>query len=297
MFYEKRKNDIFITDRNGNGRLQYRAHMHYHLELVYLYEGSSMAFVDSAEHWIPNDSIFLSFPNQLHSYESFGPESYLLVIVNPAIMPELAPYFDNMLPEDPVLTDVSRFPDLVDILELIRKEEGRARDELSSAKLRGLVGALFGELLRHMPLRDQIKGDSGALREVINYCARNFDRDLSLSVLAEELHMSKYYISHLFGSRINMKFNDYINSLRVSAASRYLSNTDKTVTEISELVGFGTPRTFNRAFLKHFGKSPSEYRAESAAAIVARDGMEPQKTVTATENVCTPDPDDYCCCC
>ena len=60
-----------------------------------------------------------------------------------------------------------------------------------------------------------------------------------------------------------MKFNDYINSLRVSAASRYLSGTDKSITEISELVGFGTSRTFNRAFLKQFGKSPSEYRAES----------------------------------
>ena len=308
MFYEKRKNDIFITDRNGNGRLQYRAHMHYHLELVYMYEGSSTVFIDSAEHRIPTDSISLSFPNQLHSYESFEPESYLLIIVNPAVMPELTGYFDTMTPEDPILTRVSRFPELVAILELIRREEARPRDEFSAAKLHGLVRALFDELLRHMPLRDQVKGDSGALREVIDFCARNFDRELSLSVLAEELHMSKYYISHLFGSRINMKFNDYINSLRVSAACRYLAGTDKSITEISELVGFGTPRTFNRAFLKHFGKSPSNYRAESVfpQGTSARQentvasGTERASTVTYTDR--EPDVTDCCdgednCCC
>ena len=287
MFYEERKNDVVISNRNGNGRLRYGAHMHYHLELVYLYRGASTAFIDSTEHPIPEDAIFLSFPNQIHSYESYGPESYLILLVNPSIMPELAPLFDNMLPEDPVLTNVSRFPDLVKILSLICEEEGRPRDQFSSAKLYGLVRVLFAELFRHMPLRDQVKGDSRALREIVNFCARNFDRELSLSVLAEELHMSKYYISHLFGSRIGMKFNDYLNSLRVAAASRYLANTDKTITEISELVGFSTARTFNRAFLKHFGKSPSEYRAESSAAVVRDEIKQFQVPASAPTEVKT----------
>lgn len=262
MFYEKRKNDIFICDRAYSGRLACEAHMHYHLELVYMYGGDSVGYVDSERHEIPEDSLFLTFPNQLHAYESHMKERYLLIIVNPVLMPQLANVFDNMTLEDPVLRDVSGHPELHGILSSIRAESKREWDSFSSAKIRGLTEALFAELLRHMPLRDRIQGDSGAFREVIHYCAQNFDRELSLSLLAEELHMSKYYISHLFGSRINMKFNEYVNSLRVSAASRYLSGTDKSITEISELVGFGTPRTFNRAFLKQFGKSPSEYRAE-----------------------------------
>ena len=262
MFYEKRKNDIFICDRDSGGRLACEAHMHYHMELVYLYEGSSVGYVDSERYEIPEDSVFLTFPNQLHTYETRMQEKYLIIIVNPVLMPQLTNIFDNMILEEPVLRGVSGYPELHRILENIRAEEKRARDAFSSAKFRGLTEALFAELLRRMPLRDRIVGDSDALRKVIHYCAQNFDRELSLSVLAEELHMSKYYISHLFGSRIHMKFNDYINSLRVSAASRYLSGTDKSITEISELVGFGTPRTFNRAFLKQFGKSPRDYRAE-----------------------------------
>ena len=214
MFYEKRKNDVFVAARKGNGKLRCGAHMHYHLELVYMHGGSSSGIIDSVEYPIPCDSVFLSFPNQLHAYESCDYEDYTIVIVNPVTMPELSQYFDNMLPEYPVLENVSSYPELYDLLEIIRREEKSEKDALSSAKFHGLLTATFAELFRHMPMRDVVKGDSGALKEILNYCARNFNREISLSLLADELHMSKYYISHLFGSHVNMKFNDYINSLR-----------------------------------------------------------------------------------
>ena len=264
MFYERRKNDLFIAERRGSGKLRCGAHMHYHLELVYMRSGSSSVFVDDYKHDIPADSLFLCFPNQLHAYEeSTRYEDYLIIIVNPSTMPELSQYFDTMMPEDPVFRNVSAHPALRAILDLIIQEEQGERDSLSLTKYQGLVAALFSELFRHMPMRDVIKGESGALKKILTYCSRNFHEEISLTHLAEELHMSKYYISHLFSTHLNMRFNDYVNSLRVSAASRYLYNTDKSVTEISDLVGFGTVRTFNRAFMKQYGKTPSEYRSQN----------------------------------
>ncbi len=271
MFYENRKNDISIGDSpNRTGRLSPRPHLHYHLELVYLYEGSCKASLDSVEYEVPGDSIVLTFPNQTHGYLAGERTSHVLMIVNPDVMPEFSSLFDRKIPETPVLQGVSSHPGIVSLLKQIIEERKTPEDKFSTPKLRGLVSALFAELFRHIPLVDRVRGNSQALNSVISFCTRNFNRELSLEILAEELHMSKYYISHLFGSRFNMKFNDYINSLRVSAACRYLCNTDKSITEISELVGFGTPRTFNRAFLKQFGKSPSEYRAQSAILGSAR---------------------------
>ncbi|MBO7311046.1 MAG: helix-turn-helix transcriptional regulator, partial [Clostridia bacterium] len=74
------------------------------------------------------------------------------------------------------------------------------------------------------------------------------------------LHISKYYVSHIMSNKLKMGFNDYINSIRVSNACKYLRKTDKSITEISGIVGFNTMRTFNRAFLKQTGMTPSEYR-------------------------------------
>ncbi len=276
MFYENRKNDISINNHaNRSARLGPRPHLHYHLELVYLYEGSCGVSLDSVEHDIPADSLFLSFPNQTHGYIPDEKTSHLLMIINPDIMPEFATVFDRKIPESPVLTNISSYPKILALLQQIIEERQTPEDKFSIPKLRGLISALFAEMFRHMTLVDRIRGNSQALNSVINFCSRNFNRELSLEILSEELHMSKYYISHLFGSRFNMKFNDYINSLRVSAACRYLCNTDKSITEISELVGFGTPRTFNRAFLKQFGKSPSEYRSQSADFGVGRSEIAP----------------------
>ena len=82
--------------------------------------------------------------------------------------------------------------------------------------------------------------------------------------MERELHISKYYISHLFSHKLNMRFNDYINSLRISDACRYLRHDTRSITEISELVGFSTLRTFNRAFIKQIGVTPSQYRKSNA---------------------------------
>ena len=265
MYYENRVTEISVRPRPGGQiRLISSPHLHYHLELVYIYEGSSGVNLDSQEYNIPEDSVFLALSNQTHAYIPNEKTSHLTMIVSPDVLPELSTILESKQPKTPVLENVSSYPELHALLWQIIEESNRKEARLHLPKMRGLLCAMFAELFRHMPLCDRVQGNSQAFNNIIGFCARNFNRELSLESLSEELHMSKYYISHLFSSRFNMKFNDYINSLRVTAACRYLCNSNKSVTEISELVGFGTPRTFNRAFLKQFGQSPSEYRTQNA---------------------------------
>ena len=49
---------------------------------------------------------------------------------------------------------------------------------------------------------------------------------------------------------------------------RRLRHTDDSITEISEQVGFGTLRTFNRAFSKQIGMSPSLYRRTAMTDLI-----------------------------
>ncbi len=59
---------------------------------------------------------------------------------------------------------------------------------------------------------------------------------------------------------MGIKFVDYVNSMRVSEACRYLRRTQMDIAEIGALVGFNTQRTFNRVFLKQMKVSPTDYR-------------------------------------
>ena len=88
--------------------------------------------------------------------------------------------------------------------------------------------------------------------------------------MAEGLHLSRCYISHLFNRKLSLGFNDYINMLRVQDACTQLLETDKKIADISEEVGFGSIRSFNRAFKNITGLTPLEYRANTKTSPTPR---------------------------
>lgn len=233
--------------------------MHYQVEFFYLKEGEMNVYIDSVEYNVKAGDLCIAFPNQIHLFKTVKPEKYMLFIINPDMLPELSEVFSDRLPTSAVVSGSSMRRESVDMLYRM-SEAYRENTDYRNAILRGLLLAFFGDVFSNLPLTESRPLATHALKDVLDYCDRNFALDLSLSTLEEELHISKYYISHMFSDKIGVRFNDYLNSLRINAACRLLQRTDKTVTEISELVGFNTLRTFNRAFMKHLGISPSEYR-------------------------------------
>lgn len=265
-FYEKRDKDFFYRDdRGGKTKLACSPHLHRHIEFAFMTEGYADGYADSSVCRIEKGDFFIAFPNQIHRFVSYGPEKYMLFIVNPDLIPELSHLMVGASPSTNLLKASEQPPHLRQLLDALAdadKNGGEHRDVI----VRGYLMALFGELLPCLS-PDQVRSaDTQVLRSVIDFCAENYTRPLSLSMLSDELHISKYYISHLFSNKLNIGFNDYINSLRVSAACRQLRSTEQSVTEVCESVGFSTLRTFNRAFLKHVGTSPSEYRRTRGSA-------------------------------
>ena len=261
--YEQKSRDIeFRNCLDGTKHLQCLPHLHRDLELVYLLEGESIAYADSVRCILHPGDVFLTFPNQIHSYESYTTERYYIFILKPDMTPELMELFTMGIPQSPVIRNARDIPNVHQLFERLVGICSSSTDNNSLVVplRRGYLLALFSELLSHMTVDRPSVGDSDALRAIVSYCTQNFSENLSLSLLEEKLHLNKYYISHLFSGKLGLRFNDYINSLRISEARKLLINSDLSVTEISEQVGFNTLRTFNRAFSKQTGYSPSEYR-------------------------------------
>ncbi|MBO5269451.1 MAG: AraC family transcriptional regulator [Clostridia bacterium] len=260
--YEKRVVDFYCRDDNGGThRLGCRPHLHKHIELVCLLEGTVTGVIDGRSHQIRGGDVFLAFPNQVHSFVSTAEERYLLFILDPELIPEYSDQFSMSLPASPLIAGaLKRKPHLEMLFSELAAVSKDKENAYGKAMRHGYLLAIFGELFREMSLSPPRDADATILKAVINYCMRNFTSDLSLSILENELHVSKYYISHLFSERLHIRFNDYVNSFRVSAACRYLQQSDKSVTEISRIVGFNTLRTFNRAFLRQVGETPSAYK-------------------------------------
>ncbi len=266
--YENRASDFFCRgDNNYKSKLRCSPHLHYHIEFVQLLEGETQGFADTEETLIEPGDIFIAFPNQVHSFETKSPEKYRLFIVSPDLMPEFLPIFTNQVPRSALIKGAgldSEINALTKTLFTFTGHRHTGGDTYSDAVIRGCLLALFGKLLPMMSLSDPRVGDSRAVREIVGFCSEHFAEELSLEMLEAELHLSKYYISHLFSGKLGIRFNDYINSLRISHACRLLRREDMQITEIAETVGFSTLRTFNRAFVKFRGVTPSEFRRDGA---------------------------------
>lgn len=270
--YEQRTTMLSIADRSSEkkGRLKCVPHLHRDLELVYMIDGESRGYADTISEEIHSGDIFLTFPNQIHFYDTFARERFWIFIFSPDLLPEFADTFSLAVPKSPLIPGAGNQPEVKRLLTALM--ESAKKDSADSATYqqnlkRGYLLSLFSLLIPQMDLEQISVGDSGALHAIVSFCTSNFSENLSLSLLEEQLHLNKYYISHLFSQKLGIRFNDYINSLRVSEACRYLLNSSSSITEISELVGFNTQRTFNRAFVKVMGITPGEYRKTNFSSV------------------------------
>ena len=271
IIYEHRKEDIY-TRNSSQQRLEYRTpHMHRELEIVLYHGGETVAYADSVRYQLQAGDVFLTFPNQIHSYETISPENYRLFLIKPDLIPELAAAFELLIPVSAVISGAANEPRIRLLSDALAELCSAKEDSLPyrGPMIHGYLTALLSELISRMEVNQVPRTDSDALRSIVSFCSKNYAQDLSLTALEENLHLNKYYISHLFSSKLGLRFNDYVNSLRISEACRLLLNSDESITAICDRVGFNTLRTFNRAFMKQMNTSPSDYRKQGQR----RDGV------------------------
>ncbi len=263
MFFQLEDKKSAYEARNTANVLTVTPHLHSHIEIVLLSSGVSIGAADTQEAEMRAGDLFISFPNQIHYYRDIErPVNHSILIVSPDMCPEFSNIFKTMIPESPVLRNAASNERIVSAINNIIdcKKSG---DEYSETEVRGSMLILMSELCRNMKLVKNVSYDSNLVKDIINYCYENYADDISLQTIADELHISRYYISHLFGQRLHISFSDYINSLRVRSAAEMLKSGNKTITEIAYAVGYNSVRTFDRCFLKVRGITPKEYRAKA----------------------------------
>ncbi len=98
------------------------------------------------------------------------------------------------------------------------------------------------------------------LKRIEEFIKKNFTSNLSREGLAIAVGIHPNYMSTLFKTYTGKNINEYINHLRIEEAKKRLDDKDLKIIDIAYAVGFESLVTFNRAFKKETGKTPSEYR-------------------------------------
>lgn len=110
---------------------------------------------------------------------------------------------------------------------------------------------------------DMTSADTRFMKRLHQSVVENIDNPrLDIPLLCTLLGMSRASIYNKLKAITGMGANDYINKIRIEQAMKLLRESSMNITEISEKVGFTSPKYFSTSFKQYTGKTPSQYKKE-----------------------------------
>ena len=99
--------------------------------------------------------------------------------------------------------------------------------------------------------------------KMIAYINNNLCVDLSLDEMAQALHLSKFYMCHLFKEKAKITIMSYRNARRIQLAKKQLATTELSITDIALSLGYTDAAYFSKLFMQYEGMTPTQYRKTS----------------------------------
>jgi AraC-like DNA-binding protein len=104
-------------------------------------------------------------------------------------------------------------------------------------------------------LRSSLYADATAIVE------REYAADLSLDDIARRVASSRRQLQRAYSEIGNTTFRDHLTRVRMDRAAELLARRSLTVREVAHRVGYRQPAQFAKAFRRHLGVAPSDFRA------------------------------------
>lgn len=98
------------------------------------------------------------------------------------------------------------------------------------------------------------------MQKFLQYIEQHFGEDVSLEVLAASANVSKSECLRCFKSTMQSTPYKYLIEYRLSKAAELLKNTDESISNIAECVGFHQISHFGKCFKEKTGLAPRDYR-------------------------------------
>ncbi|WP_407270903.1 AraC family transcriptional regulator [Radiobacillus sp. PE A8.2] len=101
------------------------------------------------------------------------------------------------------------------------------------------------------------------VKKIVNHLHQNYDYDIKMKDLATLTHLHPSYLHKIFKEAMNCSVVEYLTKVRMEKAKMLLSQTDISVTSVSDYIGLNSSQYFSKVFKKYTGVSPIEYRKKA----------------------------------
>ena len=261
------------VSRQIDNRYFNTVHWHPYVEVLFSLCDGNRATVSFIPYLLNKNDLVVIYSGELHSVQSVKDDSCLIIqfpLALLAVMGELNSvlprlsglnciHYDEKNPEnvrmvscaesimehhfsDEPFREVLVYADLLNLFSLIGKRCISARDGEPAA---GVIAD---------------KANLALMTEACLYISENCMKPLSLNDVAAQVGVSRSHFAHLFKDYTNMTFVDFLTMERVKLAETFFMNPQLRMIDIAFESGFSSISSFNRAFRKIKGCSPTEFR-------------------------------------
>ena len=236
---------------------QYILHFHKDIELVYVYDGELTATIDNNTFTIKKGGFALILPNQTHSYETKEYSKAWVCVFSQDYVNNFANTIKNKTADNLFNCE----PDVKEFLinNFIEFDFENLPDTYRQQRLCAMFSLICSEFLRCNELTKANKHGVSLYNKIVEYITENYTENISLDTLSKHLGYEKHYVSKYFNKCFKTNFKKFINEYRINLAKELLKSKTIQITDISYKTGFGSVRSFNRAFKEIAGITPTEY--------------------------------------
>lgn len=259
--------NCILIDRSSNDKQSHLPHVHEaELELFYVYAGEGEYMVDNRRYPIRAGDIVVCNAGVLHGEEPSlvrQIHSYSVAITNVQ--------FEGLPPN--CLTDSNTRPvvscgqlaghvgQLMQLLYMLSADMAHLNELCSSlaCSVLLLAQALLRSRDRNAAIDEQ-EQPSVLAHRVRQYLDEHHNEQLTLREAAERLHISEYYLAHVFKQEFGIPPMQYVMKRRIGEAQELLMNTDLPIAEVADRLGYSSVCHFNAMFKKNVGLPPGKFR-------------------------------------
>ena len=249
--------------------LSYVVHFHDEAEFDCVRRGETVVVCENGSFEAKTGDICLFMPGELHGFVSREENSLFVMkaeLPNARGKKEFTHLSGIRLKRNIITPKDAVYQKLLFFINRIQEEHSRKAPGFEYA-VSALAGAVCACALRDIGFDTVTTQQSSRIAERLKLLRRterfveeHYMHPVSLEEMADCCNFSKYYFSHFFKSVTGLSFFNYLTAYRLERAVERMKSTDESMTEIAYACGFGSPRSFNRLFKKHFGVTPTEYR-------------------------------------
>lgn len=243
---------IFSSDRHID--VECVVHIHATMEIVIVNKGILTMTVDGIEYDIPKGHGLFIPPFSPHTFHSKEPNLCHVLAFSEVLVPY---FFDFVKKNSPTMHLFKLSAASQELSERLLPDKSNSADYITAeAVLAPLCHDIF--LGCRFESRKVIFNDT--FSKVIDYIESHYTEDIDLESVACATGAHPVTVSKIFSKSTGVGFHYYLQYQRCSHAAYLLKNKNMSISEVAYESGFGSIRSFNRAFSAVYGITPTQYR-------------------------------------